>query len=478
MKKKHVFILIGTIIFLSLIGTYAYWRWSSSINAIVNGKGCAPDISFTGGTTINGTNLEPVLTKEEGLKKDINVNLYNNCDNDTAVLNLKLKLNKFPSGLADSSFKWSLYKVTTSIVNDEEVETETLVNSGNFYNKQQNNVIDIANNVIVNQNISTYRLYIWIDGTMDNPYTIGGNSFIFSLYGEGTNAIYEQNVMGDYHYGSSENVPSYFIVNSLSRDSIESIEITKTSNIPDGVTSYDISSNSDGSVKLWYILNPETNLNKVYIGSESGTVKANVNMTEMFAKLTNIVSIDLSNLDTSSTIHMFSMFLSCSNLTQLNLSNFDTSNVATMSNMFNGCSKLTTLDLSNFNTSNVTNMYQMFYNCSSLTALDLSSFNTSNLTTMGSMFYNCSSLTSLDLSNFNTSNVTNMGSMFYNCSSLQSLDLNNFTFNNVATYGNAFTNTPSNMEIIVNNCTQYGLFVDKFGSKSGLHTVNNDSCAL
>ena len=130
---------------------------------------------------------------------------------------------------------------------------------------------------------------------MDNPSTMSDKSFIFSIYGQGTNAIYDENVMGDYHYDASASIPSYFLVNSLSRDSIESIEITKTSNIPNGVTSYDISSNSDGTVKLWYVLNTQTNKNKVYIGSESGTVKANIDMSYAFAKLTNVKTIDWIN---------------------------------------------------------------------------------------------------------------------------------------------------------------------------------------
>ena len=466
MNKKHIFVLIGIIIFLSLAGTFAWWNWSSSTNAVVNGKVCAPNISFTGGTTINGTDLEPVLTKEQGLKKDINVNLFNSCDNDTAVLNLKLKLNTFPSALADSSFKWALYKVTTSIVNNNEVENETLVSSGNFYNKAQNDVINIANNVIVNQNISVYRLYIWIDGTVDNPYTIGGNSFIFSLYGQGTKAIYDQNVMGDYHLDSSPAATDNFMVSGLLRNSIESIEITKTANIPNGVTSYDISSNSDGSIKLWYVLNPETNLNKVYIGSESGTVKANASMARVFSSLTNVKTIDLSNLDTSSVTSMYYMFYNCSSLMTLNLSNFDTSNltnmgymfyncsslmtldlssfntskVTAMGSMFRGCSSLTNLDLSNFDTSKVTSMANMFRGCSNLTNLDLSNFSTSSVTSMGYMFYGCSLLMTLDLSNFNTSSVTNMTYMFYNCSSLTTLDLSNFDTSKVTSMANMFQN--------------------------------------
>ena len=63
-----------------------------------------------------------------------------------------------------------------------------------------------------------------------------------------------------------------------------------------------------------------------------------------------------------------------------------------MNYMFLRCTSLITLDLSNFNTSKVTNMSNMFYNCISLTSLDLSNFDTSKVTNMDYMFSSCTSL--------------------------------------------------------------------------------------
>ena len=51
-----------------------------------------------------------------------------------------------------------------------------------------------------------------------------------------------------------------------------------------------------------------------------------------------------------------------------------------MWNMFEGCSKLVSLDLSNFNTSKAENMDSMFQRCSGLISLDLSYFDTSQVT--------------------------------------------------------------------------------------------------
>ena len=90
------------------------------------------------------------------------------------------------------------------------------------------------------------------------------------------------------------------------------------------------------------------------------------NLESMFYNCFNLISIDLSNIDTSNVNSTHNMFKGCSSLKSLNLSNFNTENVIDMDGMFDGCSSLTSLDLSNFNTENVIDMNGMFYACSSL----------------------------------------------------------------------------------------------------------------
>ena len=108
------------------------------------------------------------------------------------------------------------------------------------------------------------------------------------------------------------------------------------------------------------------------------------------------------------------MFAFMSNLATLNLSNFDTSKVTNMHAMFYGMTKLAALDLSNFNTSQVQDMSSMFSGVFNLiTNLNLSSFDTSKVRYMTSMFSGMPNLTTLDISNFNTSQVINMSYMLY-----------------------------------------------------------------
>ena len=78
LKKYKLYIIIGvSILILSVGGTLAYYIWSSNTNAIVNTEVCTPTVTFAGGSTINGVDIVPVLTKEEGHTAATNFVLYN-----------------------------------------------------------------------------------------------------------------------------------------------------------------------------------------------------------------------------------------------------------------------------------------------------------------------------------------------------------------------------------------------------------------
>ena len=491
MNKYKLYMIFGIVLLgLSITGSLAYYIWSSSTTSI-SGNLCLPEIYFTGGATIN-SKLKPVSSKEEGLIKEIEVNLHKTCNNDTAVMNLYLSLDLLPVALQENTFVYELYNG-----NNERIS------SGNFSDKKEGDTITLAENEIVTSNVSIYTLYIYIDGNRDNPITMTNQNFRFNIYGEGTGAIYKENVIQNEPTQPSSS-SSTFLNTEVLRNQIESITIEKNNIVPsDAKYSRDISSKQDGSVMLWYIDKDNNNLYEVSIGGENGMVKANTIGSGMFAYLDNVDTLDLTGLDTSNmtsmsymfynskslknidvsgfdtskVISMYEMFRGCSSLANidvssfntgavtdmqrmfcncfllinLNLSNFDTSKVVNMYEMFFGCNSLTNLDITNFNTSNLVNMSEMFFDCSSLISLDLSSFNTSNVTNMARIFRGCKLLTNLDISNFDTSKVTNMSGMFNGCGSLTNLDLSNFNTSNVTDMSNMFYNSGSLRKIYVSN---------------------------
>ena len=473
LKKYKLYIIIGvSILILSVGGTLAYYIWSSNTNAIVNTEVCTPTVTFAGGSTINGVDIVPVLTKEEGTIKDIEVKKNSTCNRDV-TMNLYLELTTFPTELAESSFVYELYK-----------NSETMaIASGNFSNKKEGDTITLLSNQILNTSKDTYTLYIYIDGNVDNPGTMAGKNFLFKLWGSGEGAIYKENVITtpDSATGST----SKFFNTEVMREEIQSLTIAEDNTVPDtpGVVSKDISQNQDGTVMLWYTPKEVTSsdgstktMYDMWIGGENGVLQTGTNASGMFAYLTNIEKLDLSKLDTSYITNMSKMFYMSSGLKSIDLSNFNTSNVTNMNGMFWGCSSLTSLDLKTFDTSKVTDMNNMFAECINITELDLSNFDTSNVEYMGNpyaysyggMFRNCKSLKKLDLSSFNTSKVKQMGNMFNGCKSLTSIDLSSFDTSNVVAMSSLFdgcssltnlnlsnfnTSKVTNMEWMFQGCT-------------------------
>ena len=448
MNKYKLYMILGIVVLvLSVSSSFAYYIWKSSTNALVSLNVCTPTVTFAGGSTINGVDMIPVLTKEEGTIKDIEVKKNSTCNRDV-TMNLYLELTTFPTELAESSFVYELYK-----------NSETMaMASGNFSNKEQGNTITLLSNQILNTSKDTYTLYIYIDGNVDNPGTMAGKNFLFKLWGSGEGAIYKENVITTSDNPSTST--SKFFNTEVMREEIQSLTIAEDNTVPDtpGVVSKDISQNKDGTVMLWYTPKEVTSsdgttktMYDMWIGGENGVLQTGTNASGMFAYLTNVEKLDLSKLDTSYITNMSRMFYNSSGLKSIDLSNFDTRNVTNMNAMFGGCSSLTSLDLSNFNTSKVTNMSQMFWGCSKIISLNLSNFDTLKVTTMSSMFSSCSSLTSLNLSSFDTSNVTTMSLMFSGCSSVVSLNLSSFNTSKVTNMNYMFLRCTSLITLDLSN---------------------------
>ena len=426
MNKYKLYMIFGIVLLgLSITGSLAYYIWSSSTTSI-SGNLCLPEIYFTGGATIN-SKLKPVSSKEEGLIKEVEVNLHKTCNNDTAVMNLYLSLDLLPVALQENTFVYELYNG-----NNERIS------SGNFSDKKQGDTITLVENEIVTSNVSIYTLYIYIDGNRDNPITMTNQNFRFNIYGEGTGAIYKENVIQN-ETTTPSNSSSTFLNTEVLRNQIESITIEKTNVVPsDAKYSKDISSKQDGSVMLWYTDKDNNSLYEISIGSENGSVEANTNGSGMFSYLDNVDTLDLTGLDTSNMISMSKMFYKSTSLKSIDVSGFDTSKVVYMDYMFNNCNNLKNIDLSNFNTSNVIYMQGMFWNCQKLENIDVSNFNTGKVTSMNRMFMNCKSLIEIDLSNFNTSNVTDMYALFEGCEKLIFINIENFKTSKVTTMGSMF----------------------------------------
>ena len=121
--------------------------------------------------------------------------------------------------------------------------------------------------------------------------------------------------------------------------------------------------------------------------------------------------------------NMYGIFKECSNLVYLNLNNLNTSQVTNMYGMCGFCENLKNFSVND--TSNVTDMSDMFSECYNLTVVP--NFNTSKVTDMSFMFSDTDHLTSIG--DYDTSRVTNMCCMFQstNLTWVPSIDYINVT---------------------------------------------------
>ena len=177
--KKKLILLILLLLTISVGVTYAIFKWTSTNSDITfNIEGCY--VTYDAGGDITGASLGPALSKDDTnnvLSKKIT--LSPECSGVTA--NLTLKVNEIAPELKNTSFVWSLY------------EGNTKVSNGNFADATTNKVYTLLSTKTLTENTTTtYTLYIYIDGTVDNDSSMGGKSFKFTLGASGENALYKK----------------------------------------------------------------------------------------------------------------------------------------------------------------------------------------------------------------------------------------------------------------------------------------------
>ena len=145
---------------------------------------------------------------------------------------------------------------------------------------------------------------------------------------------------------------------------------------------------------------------------------------KMFYEISNLISVDLSNFDSSNVINMNEMFSGCENLINIDLSSFKSKNLKYMNEMFSGCENLIAIDLSSFDSKNIKNMEGAFEFCEKLINIDLSSFNTENLDNISDIFNGCINLENIDLTSFDFNKINNKKNIFGKCFNLKTIRIN------------------------------------------------------
>ena len=177
--KKKLIPLILLLLTISMGVTYAIFKWTSSNSDVTfEVEGCY--ITYDDGSNISGASFGPALSKDDTTNViSKKIAMTPECTGVTA--NLTLKVDSIDAGLKEQSFIYELYDGTTKIAN------------GNFADATNGKVYNLLNTkTLTKDTTQNYTLYIYIDGNQDNPTTMGGQSFSFTLGASGENALYKE----------------------------------------------------------------------------------------------------------------------------------------------------------------------------------------------------------------------------------------------------------------------------------------------
>ena len=342
-----------------------------------------------------------------------------------------------------------------------------------------------------------------------------GTFFVFFNY-DLVNADTANNIQAvtEENFIATDNQKETSKFNTIMPLSISSESITHSG--VDGTANWDIDSNGKLTVHAGKLAYGRGNwapyaslITSVYVEPGVTTfrdIMTTDNDNGVFAELSNVTTIDVTNLDVSASKTLGQMFYQDYKLTNIiGLDTWDTSNCEKMVRMFANDRALTNLDVSKFNTSSMDNIISMFSGCTALESLDVSNFNTSNVIVMSGIFNNVSGkiigldkmdvgkvtdfsnvlkgvdftktnaddikdwdiskatslsgifantkFASLDLSKWNMKNVTDMSAMFSGSSGdiSQVKDISNWNLSNVTNTSSMFSGVKVDDLSFVNN---------------------------
>ena len=186
-KKLAIVSILLAVIITGIGVSFGYFIWNSANNTDISFTVEGAVVELSDGADIKGANLMPVINYTTGgsdvVKKDIKIKLKNNVTSDVTV-DFKLKINSIDSGLKHSSFKYNLVNASG-----------TSISSGDFATSKAGDSISLlslsSTNGTLTTSLTDYILYIYIDGTVDNPSSMMNQSFDFSFVVDGSNSTVE-----------------------------------------------------------------------------------------------------------------------------------------------------------------------------------------------------------------------------------------------------------------------------------------------
>ena len=202
-KKLFMIVSISVLVVTILVcaGTYAWYVWNTSDTekvTIATSVGAAT-IYYDSGSSITDARLRPVSVKENGIVKQVQIK---SSVTGQQKFNLYLDINSIDPDLQHESFRFAFYKgsettpkvqgnFSSEYLNAEGNTDGCTVNTGVRH-------IELLTEEAISTSITTYTLYIWIDGAnYTNPNEMQNKNFTFTLHASGEDAIIKEGKIPD-----------------------------------------------------------------------------------------------------------------------------------------------------------------------------------------------------------------------------------------------------------------------------------------
>ena len=257
--KKYVKYLIITLVvgIMIAIGTYAYWSYESSNKkniSIQTSRELSNYIIYDEGESKFAGELKVGSSYLDGVHTTISIKKTNDASNLELIATVNMTVNAIGDNIKNSyGLKWAITK-------GDSTSAGTLLNQGNFYGKNNDDVIELKTGIEVTTTEEKYTVWIWIDGSENIDPKIVGETLDTSVWTQVDqildNRFEVTSINSNYQFinasavNTTKNIVAYAVTNTSSQPSSYTNLTTQEQGNVYNVVDYKVT--NTGTYYVWF----------------------------------------------------------------------------------------------------------------------------------------------------------------------------------------------------------------------------------
>ena len=257
--KKYVKYLIITLVvgIMIAIGTYAYWSYESSNKkniSIQTSRELSNYIIYDEGESKFAGELKIGSSYLDGVHTTISIKKTNDASNLELIATVNMTVNAIGDNIKNSyGLKWAITK-------GDSTSAGTLLNQGNFYGKNNDDLIELKTGIEVTTTEEKYTVWIWIDGSENIDPKIVGETLDTSVWTQVDqildNRFEVTSINSNYQFinasavNTTKNIVAYAVTNTSSQPSSYTNLTTQEQGNVYNVVDYKVT--NTGTYYVWF----------------------------------------------------------------------------------------------------------------------------------------------------------------------------------------------------------------------------------